>query len=555
MKKPFLILFLVGFLLYLPSLFGPFLWDDEDFVYANKYVENFQIDKFFTDSQTAGRGKLSNYYRPVPQIIYASIHSITGFNPFWYHLVNILAHIGTAGAIFYFFYTLLEQTDSNETGRQQDKKFLESNMSVFAHAANRDLESTRTSRMSPKNYFGLQSLPFLAALIFLIHPVQTEAVSYISGLSDPLFVVFGFLSLIYFLKNRFLPSALFFLLSLLSKETGIVFLGLLLALELIKQKYNDRYQIVWSIFQTIKNSWGHIVIAMLYLWYHLTHINQLDMVSLWGNNIYSHSLTVRILTFVQSLYSYIGLLLFPKDLFMERDYSTHIQTNIFNPYLLGFILVNLLVIFAIWKLKHSLEIKNWKLKIAVFCFLGFFISFAPYSGIVLINGLFYEHFLYLPSVFFFAFWLILFQKFLGNKNVVIAIFLFLILLAGRNIIRQFDWTDAIRFYSQTLAHAPNSIRIQNGLAMAYADRGENDLAIRQYNNTISLNPNVPNLYHNLANVYAAMGEVKLAEENYLKAIDVDPKFLFSWQSLANLYEQTGQKEKLANLIERYKMLK
>ncbi len=111
-----IILAITGLLLYLPSLFGPFLWDDEDFVYANKYVENFQIDKFFTDSQTAGRGKLSNYYRPIPQIVYAITHSLfdlpagrQGFNPFWYHLVNVLAHITASIAIFLFFKILLEK--------------------------------------------------------------------------------------------------------------------------------------------------------------------------------------------------------------------------------------------------------------------------------------------------------------------------------------------------------------------------------------------------------------------------------------------------------------
>ena len=107
MRKYLLILTLVGFLLYLPSLTGPFLWDDEDFVYANEYVRDFRIDKFFTDSQTAGRGKLSNYYRPLPQIAYASVHAIFGFNPFWYHLLNVLAHITAACAILSFFYVLL----------------------------------------------------------------------------------------------------------------------------------------------------------------------------------------------------------------------------------------------------------------------------------------------------------------------------------------------------------------------------------------------------------------------------------------------------------------
>lgn len=452
MKKHFVILVIVGFLLYLPSLKGPFLWDDEDFIYANKYVKNFQIDKFFTESQTAGRGKLSNYYRPIPQIVYATTHAIFGFNPFWFHLMNVLAHTAAAYAIFYFFYKLTK----------------------IAHWS------------------------LLIALFFVVHPVQTEAVSYISGLSDPLFVFFGFLSLIYFPQKK---SLLFFILCLLSKETGIIFLPLLFLFNLT----------------CLKRIILFFIVTASYLLYHFTFINQFDTTSAWGNTPYANSVTIRLLTFVQNLYTYFALLIFPKDLFMERDYSIHIQTSFYH---WSFILSLILFPLIFYLVRKS--------KLLIFCFLAFFISFIPYTGIVLINGIFYEHFLYLPLVFFFAFLILLVPK--SSSTLLISLTL-LTLFTARNVIRQFDWLDPVRFYSQTLSHAPQSIRIQNGLAMAYSEMGNEQLAIQQYNNAIHLNPKVPNLYHNLANVYLAQGNLKLAEENYQKALEVDPNFFFSAQSL------------------------
>ena len=166
-----------------------------------------------------------------------------------------------------------------------------------------------------------------------------------------------------------------------------------------------------------------------------------------------------------------------------------------------------------------------------FCYLAFYISFIPYTGVVLINGIFYEHFLYLPLVFFFAFIIILLPK---NKLLLYCFIGLLVLFSVRNIVRQFDWNDSIRFYSQTLERAPKSLRIINGLGMAYAEKGEFDNAIRQYSKIIRLNPNVPNAYHNIANIYAAQGKINEAEQNYLKALEVDPTFLFSRQALDNL---------------------
>lgn len=498
MKKYFAILVIVGFLLYLPSLFGPFVWDDEDFVYANQYVADFRIDKFFTDSVTAGRGKVSNYFRPVQLVAYSTIHALFGYNPFWFHLLNVLVHIGAAGAILIFL-----------------NKFL-------AEAGTNALEA----RKSPPGDLSGFKASLLIAILFLIHPVQTEAVSYISGLSDPLFVLFGFLAMIYQLKNS-RWAYLFFALALLSKETGIVFLGLLFLV------------VSW------KKLWPYVVMSGVYLWYHLTFINQLDMKVAWGNNLYANSVVVRLLTFIQSLSQYVTVMVFPRDLFMERDFGIKLHTNLINPYLAAFLLINALLIIFLY---HRRD------KILWFFFLGFYITFVPYSGLILINGIFYEHFLYLPLVFFFGFWIFLLQKFLNNKIVKILIILVLGVLIIRNVARQFDWNDAVRFYSQTLAHAPGSIRVRNGLAMAYADQGQTEKAISEYTKAITIDPTVPNLYHNLANTYVAEGNTVEAEKFYLKAIEVDPRFIFSWQALANLYQQTGQAQKLEDLKVRFQKI-
>lgn len=552
MRKHVAILVLVGFLVYLPSLFGPFVWDDEDFVYANSYVANFQVDKFFTASITEGRNKGSNYFRPIQEIAYATTHAVFGFNPFWFHLLNVLAHICAACAIFYFFTLLLKQIKNGVGIFSQPKG--------KADTAPVPVKAALGEKNIPSHF--LLSIPFLISLVFLIHPIQTEAVSYISGLSDPLYVLFGFLSLIFYLlkderKNMIPLSLFFFILSILSKETGLVFLPILILMSAIQQTNHLTIKNLWKF---VANSWkslfAYLVTALLYLWYHFTFINTFDIKAAWGNNPYANSVLVRLLTFVQNQFLYVQLLIFPKDLFMERDYSIPIQTHFLNPYLIIFVAFNALILFGIWKLRNSLPIAHCKL--LIFTYLAFFVSLLPYTGIVLINGIFYEHFLYLPMIFFFSF--VMFTaveishllKFTFPRNLLLlTLFILFVLLSLRTVQREFDWTDSIRFYSQTLEHAPKSIRIINGLGMAYADKGNLDQAIKEYSLIPPINPNIPNAYHNLANAYAAKGDIHNAEKYYLKALEVDPNFLFSFQSLANLYQQTGQKDKLQKLIEKY----
>lgn len=67
----------VGFA-YFSSLGNPYIWDDEQFITTNQYVQTFDISKLFTTSTTSGVGVVSNYYRPVSSIAFAIDAKIWG---------------------------------------------------------------------------------------------------------------------------------------------------------------------------------------------------------------------------------------------------------------------------------------------------------------------------------------------------------------------------------------------------------------------------------------------------------------------------------------------
>jgi len=496
-KEYIILLIFIGFIAYLPSLFGNFIWDDEDFITQNQYVKTFQIDKFFTRNAIEGRGKMSNYYRPIQFTVYALIYKVAGLNPFVFHLVGIVLHISAAVLLFLF---LLE------------------------------LSKSRIVVYNDKTHI---SIPFIITLIFLIHPIQTESVTYISGLSDALFSCFMFLSLLFFIQKprtnkQIILSIIFFIFSLLSKELGIMTLGIMFWIIIIFKNYRTKKNIYLFVILSL--------IGMGFLFARTTFLQFDKMNDVWEGAMYGSSIFVRLRTFFHNFFIYISLILFPKNLFMERDFSIQVLTSVINTWTLLFILLIITLVIVIWIVKRDRNI-------LLFFFLTFLTCMLPFTGIMLLNGIFYEHFLYIPLLFFSGFVMYLLYPFFSKKTGIIILSVILFLFFIRSYIRQFEWIDNIRFYEQTLSHAPKSTRIINNLGMEYASKGRLEDSIAMYQQGIHLDPSIPNLYHNTANTYRSIGNVQKAEEYYKLAILKSPSFVFSYYSLIDLYAQTNQQEK------------
>ncbi len=342
----------ITFLLYIPSFFGGFMWDDEDFVYSNQYVNNFQVDKFFQESATAGRGKVSNYYRPLQLMTYAIEHKFFGFNPLVFHISNVLWHIA-AGITVYLV--------------------------------------MKTIRVP-------WALAFGATLIFLLHPIQTEAVSYVSGRSDMMFFFFILLSFIYSQKKgkrSAILSLVFFICGLLSKESALLAFALFPALSFIKYGFSNEYN------STMRRYIPHFIIGLLYVMFRSSILEFASTARTWGDNIYITSISLRLATFFRNYFFYWQVLLFPYNLHMERDASTvKIITSFFSAWTWLFLSAQALSVGALfWLYKRS----RMYGQIAIGGYVGMHAVMGFYSGLIVLNGIFYEHYLY-SALPFFSLW-------------------------------------------------------------------------------------------------------------------------------------------------------
>lgn len=493
LKIVFLIV-LITLITYINILPNKLFFDDEELIYKNSYVQNvLYIPRFFTENMIAGAGKISNMYRPILMTSFAIDHIFWGNNPIGYHLTNIILH-AVNGILIYLFIRKL-----------------------FDH----------------------QNIALLTSVFFIVHPVQSEAVSYASGRTDPLYVLFALISINLFIsstKNNKL-SLLFFILSLLSKETAVIIPFLLI---LIRWVLNLK-----------KPLWNFFLIDFVYIFSRLTVLNFSDTLNFYQtDNFYSQNLLVRIYTFTRTFFEYLSIIFYPQELIFARNIQ--IITDFINPYVIFFLLLNSSLLFYSWYKRKSQ-------KIYLFAFLWFFISILPVSGIIPINSIITEHYLYLPSLSFFLLISYVFVKLwqmtlnkISRSILFLLIFSAFLILSYRTIMRNFDWRDPITFYTKSLAQSPENLPMHNNLAMAYAEQGRSDEAIREYQKTIQLGDVYPNLHHNLANTYKEQGKYQEAEREYKKALDMDPNFIFSYYGLADLYQKTGEKEKLEEIIKKLK---
>ncbi len=542
-SKLFIIIFLalVGFGIYYSNLHNALFWDDDDWIINNPFVHSFgHLKEIFTQNILSGFGLNSNYYRPFLLLTFAFNYIIGGIKPLGYHLVSNGFHIANGILVFSILYSVLKKR-----------------------------------------------LPaFIASLLFLIHPLQTEAVTYISGRGDPMSVFFMLLSLWLFAKrDNFLStprsdlvyqgrtlygvlSVLSMILAVLSRETAIL-TPLLIMIFYIAFLSKENFMV--AVRKAFIKTLPYWVISAVYWLLRLTILNFQNTLNFYSEvNDYSSHLIYRLFTFGEVLIGYFKLIFAPIGLHMERDMP--IKTSLLEwPVWLAILIVIVIVGVGILFYKKQ-KINNQQLTITnsriwLFGWAWFFVALGPVSGIIPINAVMYEHWLYIPLIGFFTlvgFYVDSLWEWLGNKKLTVGrillvagVVVYFSFFAVASFRRNIVWGDPIKFYQDILKYNPNTVRIINNLGNLYSARGETDKAIEEYKKAITI-PN-GNLFaqphYNLGNIYRDKGDIEKAIVEYKEAIKIDPSFPFAYQNLAVIYAGRGKLIEAAEMLEKVKELR
>ncbi len=419
---------------YAPALLNGFVWDDTALVLRDPFIRSWRLIPagfghfLFADATAA------DFYRPMQRLLFTFDYAVFAFAPWGYHLMSVLLH-GTAAVTLWFL--LLEFT-----GRVR-----------------------RERRVAGA-----------AALLWVIHPLHTSAVTYVAGSADLLAAVFGFAALkATFLAGRAVSrqsrlvlaglAALGFLAAMLSKESGAMFLVVALLWLALERK--------WRRFL-----WGTgIALAVLavYLACRLTAVH--EPAPSFSGPVPASERPVRM---VQALGEYARLVIAPVDLHMERELAQG-GAGLLQMAGGGLVLAG----FLLW-LRWA-----WRHRPAAVPLLGAgALAFLPISNLFSLNAPIAEHWLYVPLAFLLGAAAVSLAR-VRSRVLATALCCWAVLLAARTFARQFDWRDERIFVERTIAAGGDSARMWMSLAGVETRAGHLPAARRAAEHALELAPGHP----------------------------------------------------------------
>lgn len=492
-QKPwlrYLALVLAGVAARTPALSGQLLWDDTHLVAENPFIRSplLILEAFrhylFPDS-------LGGHYRPVQTVSYIFDFLIWNGDDYGFHLSNVLWHV--AGGCL--LYKLLQQ---------------------LIRAVGETFPNGNANGTSMEDATILDAAAFFAALLWVVHPVHSAAIDYISGRADSLACVFGCGGWLLYLRGREIGRPLFrraayglaalsALLAVCSRESGFLWLFLFLFhLFAFDRKATFRTKLLVLSY----------CIALTGVYAGLRQLPARSLVS----HVPSQTHSQRAILMLRALGDYGQLMVWPANLHMERtiiDSGDARENKGWKKAIPNKHLAFAGVVFGGILLYGALRPGPAR-AIRIFGASWFLLAYLPTSNLIDLNATVAEHWLYLPSIGFFVFVvgcaLALPRRTL--KLATIAACLAIVGLSVRSFIRSSDWVTPETFYRRTLLAGGASVRMAVNLAAIYSQRGENARAESILRKVLHVDPSYLAARNNLGSVLSGQGKAAEAEKMY-----------------------------------------
>ena len=492
--------------------------------YANSFSATFQGDetKYLLENPFVnGRGTLDDVRQQDPGLSASLAQRILGYltfkanfalhgpAPFGYHAVNLAIHLAN-GVLVYLLVLLTFRTPL-------------------------------LCRPGPDEQAPLVAIG--TALLFVSHPVQTEAVTYIMQRLTSLAALFYLLSLLCYVcwrltgesvphaagtasaapgarlqrRLRYAGALVAALAAMKTKENAVTLPVIILLYELVffRGRLRERLVRLAPLLATV------LVVPLTTLLVLSRTSMNIGQLTLSEDVVSRHDYLV---TQVRVVATYLRLLILPAGQNFIHDYP--VFRSFFAVPVIASALVHAALLGAAAMLFRRSRSGDPRQRFAAFGILWFYITLSVESSIIPLPRLLYEYRLYLPSVGFLAAAVTaLFTVTAGRVRaaaVMAAVLLASLLLAGATYRRNAVWGDNVLLYEDAVRKSPGSALAHASLGGAYASAGRLEDAIREYRITVRLHPQYTAIWYNLALSCAQTGKASEAATIYREVLLSDP---------------------------------
>lgn len=521
-----LILF-VGLGLYLHTLNAPFIFDDFGCVKENPVIRNFILYLDFDNVRALNLApdlKNSFALRPVVYLTFFLNYLCGGVQEFGYHLVNTAIHLLNALLVYRLVTVTLQRAPNRESGD----------------------ESFPLPRL----------LPLLVALLFVAHPLQTQAVTYITQRFASLAALLYLLALVLYVGARTAKTSrsrwscyggalAVTLLAMKTKEIAFTLPIIMLLYDFffLDGTLKSRCRAILPFLLTMA------IIPATLIWLTQTNsagvspqgLNQsLDLV-----NFSKVSRWDYLMTQFGVITTYLRMLILPVGQNLDHDYrmaQSFFELKIVGSFFLLLFLCGGAVLLGI---RSCREGKRCEERLVAFGILWFFITLAVESSIIPIDDLLVEHRLYLPSFGIFLALAVAATAAVGNGLLprwafIGAVVSAVVLLSALTVARNYLYKDDIRMLEDVIAKSPDKPRARSILGTAFLDGGRFDEAIVELGKAVQLQPDNVNALGNLGCAHFAKGQFDEAMRCFQRTIEIAPDNYHAHASLGVSYFNKGR---------------
>jgi len=491
---PFLIL-VFGIAAYANSTNNGFTFDDWALVVHNPLVSQLDLGAIFSSSYWVNHPEYG-LYRPLTTLSYAVNWLVLGEGSFGFHVVNVAFHLVNGILVFYFLQFVI--------GR---------------HGAG------------------------VGALLFLLHPIQTEAVNSIVGRAELLAVFWMLCGLIFYAKGRWFWAAVALFFGCLCKENAVMLLGLFFCWDYRAIRAGHE---VWRFFPYL--IFISVIVLFLILRYSVIGAFLLPSMPQFIDNPLAHvSSWQRILTATAIVGKYIGLLFWPFAL--SADYSHEaiavVETPLNGSFAFGALVCVLAVVVLVLSLGRRIP------SVCGLAIVFSFIPFFPVSNLLFpIGTVMAERLMYVPMVGIVMLLGLGFQTLVQKSRAVGVGVVVLILLAcgNRTVVRNTDWQSNFTLFASAVEAVPRSAKAHFNLGHEMHDQGNWQEALGQYAEAIEIYPQYAVAHYNIGVGYREQRESERAILAYRQTIAIDSAHVNAWTNLGVIL---AEGEKLGEAIDAF----